>query len=108
MVFHWYNGPLHVLCRAIAQGHFFSINPAMVNSPKGRKIIDAIPLDRVLTESDGPFVRVGNRSAFPADVALVEQHLATVWRRNAWEVSAKIKENFFAIVRSIRQPGDLG
>ncbi|MGE0684834.1 MAG: TatD family hydrolase [Candidatus Binatia bacterium] len=97
-----------MLRRAIAQGHFFSINLEMVNSPKRRKIIDAIPPDRVLTESDGPFVKIGNRSALPADVALVEQHLAVIWRRNAWEVSAKIKENFFAIVRSIRQPGDFG
>jgi TatD DNase family protein len=103
VVFHWYSGPLHVLRRAIAQGHFFSINPAMVNSPNGRKIIDAIPPDRVLTESDGPFVKVGNRSALPADVALVEQHLATVWQKKASEVSGKIRENFLEAVRSIQQ-----
>lgn len=103
MVFHWYSGPLHVLRRAIAQGHFFSINPAMVNSPNGRKIIDVIPPDRVLTESDGPFVKVGNRSALPADVALVEQHLATVWQKKASEVSGKIRENFLEALRSIQR-----
>lgn len=104
VVFHWYSGPLHVLHRAVNKGHFFSVNPAMVKSPKGRKIIDAIPPGRVLTESDGPFVKVGDRSALPSDVVLVEQYLADVWRTKALEVRTKIRENFFTMIGSIQQP----
>jgi TatD DNase family protein len=105
VVFHWYTGPLSVLSRAVNQGHFFSINPAMVNSPKGRKIIEAIPEDRALSESDGPFVKIGSRSALPSDVSLVEQYLATVWRMKPSEASAKIRTNFFRLIDPIRVTG---
>ena len=36
VVFHWYSGTLNTLESAIQAGHFFSINPAMVRSTKGR------------------------------------------------------------------------
>lgn len=101
VVFHWYSGSLTVLRRAISQGHFFSINPAMVKSQKGRKIIEAIPPDRILTESDGPFVKVGNRRVVPSDVVLAEQYLATLWQKKTYEVSTMIRKNFFKIVDSI-------
>ena len=43
VVFHWYTGPLNVLRSAISDGHYFSINPAMVRSPKGQKIVQPSP-----------------------------------------------------------------
>lgn len=102
VVFHWYSGPLYVLNRASKQGHFFSINPAMVGSPKGQKIIASLSPDRVLTETDGPFVKIGNRAAVPSDVSVVENHLASLWSVRAGDVRAKIKENFLTLVRPLR------
>jgi TatD DNase family protein len=102
VVFHWYTGPLNLLGRAVSCGHFFSINPAMVSSPKGRKIIESIPADRVLTESDGPFVKVGGRSVIPSDVATVEDYLAEVWQVKRLDARTKIRENFLRLVRPIR------
>src|ERR1039458_4576732 len=49
-VFHWYSGPIGILRQAIADGNYFSINTAMLNSENGRRIIAAIPHDRLLTE----------------------------------------------------------
>jgi TatD DNase family protein len=103
VVFHWYSGPLTVLNRALTKGHYFSINPAMFNSPKGRRIIELLPPDRVLTETDGPFVKVGNRFAYPSDVAIVEEQLVAVWQMKRFEVSAKIRNNFFEVIRPIQQ-----
>src|SRR5207247_6184998 len=65
VVFHWYSGPTGVLKRAVASGHYFSVNPAMVVSNNGRRILSVVPRDRVLTETDGPFVKVERRSAVP-------------------------------------------
>ena len=76
VVFHWFSGSTTVLRRALARGHFFSINPAMAGSPNGKKVIAALPPERVLTETDGPFVQVGGRPAVPLDVGLVEDYLA--------------------------------
>lgn len=102
VVFHWYSGALNVLDRALAQGHFFSVNPAMTESPNGRKIIQRLPPERVLTESDGPFVRVKGRAIVPADVITVEDYLADVWQREKSEVRLMIKENFLKLVDPLR------
>ncbi len=82
-VFHWYAGPLDVLERLLAAGHYCSINPAMVRSNRGRDVITHLPRERALTETDGPFVKVGGRTAVPADVELVYQHIADAWGRGS-------------------------
>jgi len=102
VVFHWYSGSLKTLDLALGDGHYFSVNPSMVASPNGQKIIGRLPPDRILTETDGPFVMVGDRAAEPMDVTLVEAYLASLWRTTAMEVRRRVKENFLAIVRPVR------
>lgn len=102
VVFHWFSGTIAVLRRALARGHFFSINPAMAGSPNGKKIIAALPPERVLTETDGPFVQVGGRPAVPSDVGLVEEYLAAVWKVQGPEARARVRENFLGLVGSLR------
>ncbi len=63
VVFHWFSGPLKQLDRLLAQGHFCSVNPAMLRSRNGKSIIERLSPDRVLTETDGPFVAVSSRSS---------------------------------------------
>ena len=55
VIFHWYSGPLNLIPQIIERGYYFSINEAMTQSVNGRKIISAIPRDRILTESDSPY-----------------------------------------------------
>ena len=55
VIFHWYSGPLNLIPQIIERGYYFSINEAMTLSVNGRKIISAIPRDRILTESDTPY-----------------------------------------------------
>lgn len=94
VVFHWFSGPASVADAAIAEGHYFSVNPAMTRSSHGQKLIARIPRERVLTESDGPFVKVGARPAVPSDVALVEKHLADEWHVTPVEARASVRANF--------------
>jgi TatD DNase family protein len=101
VVFHWFSGSITALNRALALGHFFSINPAMLSSTNGRKNIAAIPPERVLTESDGPFVQVGGKAAVPSDVAIVEEHLATIWGMKRSDANQRLRENFLGLVRPL-------
>lgn len=55
VILHWYTGNLRDLQIAISRGYFFSINHQMIKSKAGKKIIDLIPLDKILIESDAPF-----------------------------------------------------
>lgn len=55
-ILHWYSGTLKQLDRAIELGCFFSVNEYMLNSANGRSIVQKIPIDRLLLESDAPFI----------------------------------------------------
>lgn len=103
-VFHWYSGSLKVLECLLAAGHSVSVNPAMLTGARGREIVSRLPRDRILTESDGPYVKVGARDAQPWDVRLVEEHLAEVWGAKPAEVRTQLDCNFKALVELIR-PG---
>ena len=55
VVFHWYSGPTALIPDILSKGYYFSINESMTLSKKGRSIIDMIPRNRILTESDAPY-----------------------------------------------------
>lgn len=55
VIFHWYSGPVNLIPAILERGYYFSVNEAMCYSQKGRQIIDAIPRDRLLTETDAPY-----------------------------------------------------
>lgn len=93
-VFHWFTGTLRTLERAIEWGCWFSVNPSMVKSHKGMTILSKLPRDRVLTETDGPYVKVGRRPAEPSDVRSVLDYLADFWRMSHTDTEATIVENF--------------
>lgn len=98
VVFHWYTGSLAQLDRLLALGHFCSVNPAMLRSTRGRATIERLPPDRVLAETDGPFVSVSGGPAVPADVAEVEAFLARQWGRAATEVRRQLQHNLRAAI----------
>lgn len=101
VVFHWYSGTLNALQRVLADGHFLSVNPAMTLSPSGQEIIKRIPSDRLLTETDGPYVRVNDRPVRPWDVEVVERHVATLWKTSPSDVRATVWRNFQGIVGAL-------
>lgn len=94
VVLHWFSGSSKVLDRALEYGLLFSINPAMLASEKGRKLIAKIPLDRLLTETDGPFVKVGDSAARPRDIAAVVSGLAELKNLDPDRVANILFDNF--------------
>lgn len=62
VIFHWYSGPLGLIEDIVNEGYYFSINEAMTKSNSGRNIINKIPRNRILTESDSPFNKLSNIS----------------------------------------------
>lgn len=75
-VLHWFTGTMAEARRAATIGCYFSINAEMLASPKHAKLIRDLPIDRILTETDGPFVQLHGRPARPSDVAETVAKLA--------------------------------
>ena len=55
VVFHWYSGSVDLIPAILGRGYYFSVNEAMCLSKNGRAIIEKIPQERVLTETDAPY-----------------------------------------------------
>lgn len=55
VILHWYTGSLHNVDVALSRGYYFSINHQMIKNQKGRTIINRIPIEKILIESDAPF-----------------------------------------------------
>lgn len=78
VVLHWFTGTAAEASRAIALGCYFSINAEMLRSPKHRKLVGSLPLDRLVTETDGPFVERDGRPLRPRDIQHTVGELAIV------------------------------
>ena len=102
-VFHWYSGSLNVLDQVVQSGHYFSINSAMIRSKKGRNIIGHIPLNRILTESDGPHIQFRNQPVKPTDIKSVLEVIGDIWGISFQEAKGQVWSNFMKLLAPIRE-----
>jgi TatD DNase family protein len=108
LILHWYSGSARALQRALANGAYVSVNPAMLASERGRRIVAAVPRDRVLLESDGPFVALdGVRDGPPTrpeDAAGTAKTLAAAWDVSLASAVADLAANFRRVVTLSTEP----
>jgi len=92
-VLHWFTGTAAEAQRAVDLGCYFSVNAEMLANQRRAPITKALPLDRVLTETDGPFTKTGARPAMPSDVWIAVEGLARVHGMEPAEISATVLRN---------------
>jgi TatD DNase family protein len=69
----------------------------MLRSKKGTDLAAAMPRDRVLTETDGPFATIGRRSLEPGDVGGGVTMLSRIWNEEPEAVEARLQDNLKAL-----------
>lgn len=89
-ILHWYSGAQKHLDAAVGAGLWFSVNAAMLRSKNGQKIIQGLPRARVVTETDGPYVKVDGRTSEPRDIPNIVRSLAEAWNEDPDETGARI------------------
>lgn len=98
VVMHWFTGTKSEARRAMELGCYFSINAAMLASERHLTMVQAIPLDRLLTETYGPFTRTEDRPSKPSDVASVVEELGRLHRLPAAHVAKIVRDNLRNLV----------
>lgn len=98
-ILHWFTGNTKEVEMAASFGMYFSVNPAMVMSDRGKSLISAMPIERVLTESDGPFVKIFGRECKPENLGFVAKELAKIWNLSQQQAQQKIYENFLSLLK---------
>lgn len=81
-VMHWFTGSASEARRAVDMGCYFSVNHEMLANPKHAALVKNLPLDRLLTETDGPFTALVERPAKPSDVRTAISKLALLLERS--------------------------
>lgn len=81
-ILHWYSGALTHIDAAVEAGLWFSVNSAMLRSKNGQRIIRSIPRERIVTETDGPYVKVGRQASEPRDIPGIVKGLANIWNED--------------------------
>ena len=80
-------------------GCYFSINASMLESERHMTMVTSIPLDRVLTETDGPFTKTGDRAFRPSDVAVVVEALGRLHGMPESAFAATVRSNLRCLLR---------
>ena len=99
-ILHWFSGTRRELERGLDAGCYFSVNPQMVLSKSGQSLIAAMPRDRVLTETDSPFVSAPKRPVGPHGVIDAVRGLAKLWHVGQEEAAAVVLSNYLKLTAS--------
>lgn len=92
-ILHWFSGTKSVAMQAASVGCYFSVNSQMLQSKQGSEFVKALPSDRLLTETDGPFTKVANRSNVPRDVLSLPERIAELRGTSTEQIYDEISRN---------------
>ena len=73
----------------------------MLRGDRHRALVAELPLDRLLTETDGPFTKESGRTLRPADVSSVVSMLARARSVERAVMATKIVANLQTLVSSV-------
>lgn len=99
-ILHWFSGSYRSLERAKLLDCWYSVGPAMLRGQKGRELVKRLPANRVLTETDGPFVMIGDRAIQPWDVQDAVEQLAKIWSLQVQDVEERLAVNLRTLIGS--------
>lgn len=93
IVLHWFTGSKSEAKRALEWGCYFSINVKMLENERHAATIGVIPLDRILTETDGPFTQTDKRPSRPTDVVHAVEALGRLHGLSSADMASVIRSN---------------
>jgi TatD DNase family protein len=110
ILMHCYTSGMALAKRALALGAYFSFSGIMTfkNADDVREVAKMVPLDRVIVETDCPYlapVPFRGQRCEPMHVAAVQAYFCKLRGLEEEEGSALLAENFFRLFPTIARPG---
>ena len=97
VILHWFAGEKDLLSRIIENQFYVSINRAIKYSKKIKNMVNKLPRDLILTESDGP-EKYRNHQHSPFDIPEVLLEISKIWGISKEETQLQILDNFKKLV----------
>jgi TatD DNase family protein len=95
-VFHWHKAPDDVTRAIVDAGYFVSVTPELVYRERDRQMVEAVSLDSLVVESDGPWAYRGEfegLSSGPWLASRVAEEIAKLKRLPVDDVMFRLAEN---------------
>jgi len=95
-VFHWHKAPAEVTRAIVDAGFLVSVTPEVVYRERDREMVEQVPLESLLIESDGPWKYSGEFAALPSGpwlVARVAEEIAKLKQMPADDVMHQLSTN---------------
>ena len=93
-ILHWFSGTITELKESIEMRCYFSVNPLMLKSKKGRDLASRIPPELVLPESDGPFATLNGKPIMPWEAMDICSDLSEIWNIPISTLKRQMMSNF--------------
>jgi TatD DNase family protein len=100
-ILHWFCGTILLMNSASDIGCYFSINYSMLNSDRVLKMIKSMPINRLLVESDSPFVMIKGSPYNPSIHDLIVDRLALILSIDKHDLEIILSENFRSMLTRI-------
>lgn len=99
-IVHWYSGPLTLIDRYLAVGTYFTFGVELLYSEKIEQILAAIPLNRLLTETDNPGANqhFAQQPGTPALIQKITAKMARCRQLSEAEMESVLNQNFARLI----------
>ncbi len=97
VLWHWFSSPVDMLPRIVERGDYVSEGPPAVFSPRIQDVVRLLPLQNLLTETDGPVRFYGpfkDRFTTPALIPEVVKAIAEIKKVGEVDVADHVLSNF--------------
>lgn len=101
-VLHWFTGTAKEAKYALELGCWFSVGPAMISGSKGRTLLNELPINRILPETDGPFASYCSKTLMPWDAFKIIDSLAESHGMTKEEIHGELEKNLFTILTDMK------
>ena len=95
-VFHWHKASVDVTRQIVERGYCISVTPEVVYRERDRELVQRVPLDALLVESDAPWKYAGEFAALPSGpwlTARVAEEIAKIKRLPVEDTMAQLSAN---------------
>lgn len=92
-ILHWFTGPISHAEKAVDIGAWFSVGLPMLRSRRASSIIKRIPRNRILTETDAPFVSTPGEHYPTMAVSQALSELSRLWECDEAETREQLHSN---------------
>ena len=102
-IIHWYSGDIITLEKLIALGCYFTISVDIGYSEKTNEVLEKIPMDRLLLETDGPTALewVNGEYGYPKEIKNVYEKVAKYKNISMKQLITVVEENVQRLLNNL-------